>query len=76
MAQKQENAHELKHIIDAEPEKNYENERTDTKRTTKREKEKLPTYAKERKTMIKMENGIRTMNIASLNPDSMTEGQM
>ena len=30
-------------------------------------------YAAEWKTMISMENGLRTLNIASLNPDSMRE---
>ena len=39
-------------------------------------KSKMPTYDKERETLIKMENGIRSMNNASLNPDSMGEEEM
>ena len=34
------------------------------------------TYDKERQTLIQMENGIRAMNIACLNPDSTKEEQM
>ena len=66
-----------KRSIDAEPkEKNCENERTDTKRTTNKENQKRLTYNKERKAMFKMGNWHRTMDIASLNPDSMKEEQM
>ena len=58
--------------------------KTDTKGEKKKSKQRLTPrgekagkkqtrieYATERKTMISMENGLRTLNIASLNPDSM-----
>ena len=49
-------------------------ERTDPERT-KRQKTKQKQLAREneRKTLIKMQNAIRTMNTASLNPDSVKE---
>ena len=39
-------------------------------------KQKQHTYGIERKTLSKMEDGLRTVNIDSVNPDSMTEEQM
>ena len=45
-----------------------------TESKNKKEKsQKQVEYTEERKTLISMENGLRTLNIASLNPDSMKE---
>ena len=44
-----------------------------TSKEEKGKQQKQIEYATRRKTLIRMENGIRTLNIAILNPDSMTE---
>ena len=51
------------------------NHRKKGKRNKKRQQKQLE-YATERKTLISVENGLRTLNIASLNPDSMKETEM
>ena len=57
--------------------KSCEKKRRNDKRTAKKEKaQKQLTYGKARTSLINMANGLRTMNIASLNPDSMKEEQM
>ena len=48
-----------------------------TKREAKKEKhQKQLEYATERKTLIIMKHGLRTLNFASLVPDSMSEKEM
>ena len=49
-----------------------EKDRNKRKRKRKQQKKQLE-YATEMKTMISMENGLRTLNIASLNPGAMRE---
>ena len=43
------------------------------KRKKKKRRQKQQEYATQRKTLISVENGLRTLNVASLNPDSMRE---
>ena len=47
---------------------------SDTERKAKRKSQKQVEYTEERKTLISMGNGLRTLNIASLSPDS-TKGK-
>ena len=56
-------------------EKRTAQEKELTTRENRKQEQKL-TYGKERKALITMENGPRTMNIAILNPESMKEEQM
>ena len=51
-------------------------EGTDFERTEKGEVNRKITYDYERKTLIKMANGLRTMNISSINTDSTKAEQM
>ena len=68
--------------IDEEPrggeEQRKKKDLTTTKEHQKRKKktQQQLTYSKERISLIRMKNGLRTMNIASLNPGSMKEEQM
>ena len=61
--------------IGEEKEEWYEEKGTGSERTYKKSKPKQLIYDRERKPLIKMDSGVRTMNISSLNPDSMKEEQ-